>query len=115
MIILVIVSTANLFVLTDASTKCISLKNQECRVRKVVADNKYMAFPYKTEVNKCVGSCSNISNPHAKVCISDIVKNAIVKMFDLINLTNITIQIEFHESCKCLIKINKDSLIKNKE
>ena len=101
-----LVSTANLFVLTDASTKCISLKNQECRVRKVVADNKYMAFPYKIEVNKCVGSCNNISNLHAKVCIPDIAKNTTVKMFDLINLTNTTKQIKWHESCKCVCKIN---------
>ena len=47
-----------------------------------------MAFPYKIEIDRCVGSCNNISNPQSKVCISDIVKNATVKMFDLINLEN---------------------------
>ena len=65
-----------------------------------------MTFPYKIEVNKCVGSCNNISNPHAKVCIPDIVKNVTVKMFDLIYLENTTKQVEFHESCKCVCKIN---------
>ena len=61
-----LVSTANLFILTDTSTKCISLKNQECKVRKVIVDNKYMAFPYKINANKCVGSRNNITNPHSK-------------------------------------------------
>ena len=52
-IVLVLVSTTNLFVSTDTPKKCIPLKNQECKVRKVIVDNKYMAFPYKIEVNRC--------------------------------------------------------------
>ena len=91
---------------TPYSLKCISLKNQECNVRKVIVDNKYMAYPYKIEIDRCVGSCNNISNPHSKVCILDIVKNVCVKMFDLINLTNTARLIEFHESCKCVCRIN---------
>ena len=43
-LILVLTSTVN-------SLKCISLKNQECKVRKVIVDNKYMAFRYKISVN----------------------------------------------------------------
>ena len=53
-----------------------------------------MAFPYKIEVNKCVRSCNNISNPHAKVCVPDIVKNVTVKIFDLIYLENTTKQVK---------------------
>ena len=44
-LMLVLVSTAN-------SLKCISLKKQECKVRQVIVDNKYMVFPYKIEVSK---------------------------------------------------------------
>ena len=98
-LIIVLVSTAN-------SLKCISFKNQECKVRKVIVDNKYMAFPYRIEIDRCVGSYSNISNPHSKVCIPDIAKIVTVKMFDLMNLENTTKQAEFHESCKCVCKIN---------
>ena len=65
-----------------------------------------MAFPYKIEVNKCVRSCNNINNSHAKVCIPDIVKNVTVKMFGLIYLENTTKQVEFQESRKCVCKIN---------
>ena len=42
-VILVLVSTAN-------SLKCISLKNQECKVRKVIIDNDCMTLPYKIKV-----------------------------------------------------------------
>ena len=47
-----------------------------------------MVFPYKISVNKCVGSCNHINNPHSEVCIPDITKNVAVKMFDLMNLEN---------------------------
>ena len=98
-LILVLISTIN-------SLKCISLKNQECKVRQVIVDNKYMAFPFKIEIDRCVGSCNNISNSDSKMCIPDIVKNVTIKMFDLMNLENTTKQVEFHESCKCVCKIN---------
>ena len=97
--ILVLISTVN-------SLRCISLKNQDCKVRKVIVDNKYMAFPYKIEIDRCVGICNDINNPHSKVCIPDIVKNVTVKMFDLMNLENTTEQVKFHESSKCVCKIN---------
>ena len=38
---------------------CLFLKNQECRVRKVIADNDYMTFPYKIGIKRCFGSCNN--------------------------------------------------------
>ena len=80
-LILVLISTVN-------SLKCISLKNQECKVRKLIVDNKYMAYPYKIKVNRYVGSCNDINNPHSKVRYPDIIKNVTVKMFNLITLTN---------------------------
>ena len=39
-LILLLISTAN-------SLKSISLKNQECKERKVIIDNDYMTFPFK--------------------------------------------------------------------
>ena len=97
-LILVLISTVN-------SLKCISLKNQECKVRKVIVDNKYMTYPYKIKVNRCFGSSNDINNPHLKACIPDITKIFAVKMCDVMTLTNKTKQVEFHESCKCVCKI----------
>ena len=45
-LILVLISTVN-------SLKCISLKNQECKVRKEVINYEYMTYPYSIEVNRC--------------------------------------------------------------
>ena len=106
-LILVLVSAANLLVLSNASTKYMSLKNQECNLREEVVNNKYMALPYKIKGNKCSGSCNNITNPYSRMCIPDIVKNITVKMFDLMTLTNTTKLVELHKSCKYVCKLNQ--------
>ena len=67
-----LISTANCL-------KCISLKNQECKVRKVIIDNDYMTFLYKINVNRCVGSFNDKDNPYFKVCTPDIVKHISLK------------------------------------
>ena len=111
--ILVLISTVN-------SLKCISLKNQECKVREVIVKSENMTFPYDIKVNRCSGNCNNITNPYAKVCVPDIIKNVTVKMFDLITLTNKTKQVIFHDSCKCICRVdpivcnNKQRWNKNK-
>ena len=43
------------------SAKCISLKSQECKVRKVIVNSDYMTFPYKIKVDKCIGSCNDVN------------------------------------------------------
>ena len=112
-LILVLVSTAN-------SLKCKSLKEQEYEVREVVVKSEYMTFPYDIKVNRCSGNCNNITNPYAKVCVPDIIKNVTAKMFDLMPLTNKTKQAIFHESGKCICRLdpivfsNKQKWNKNK-
>ena len=77
------------------------LKNQERKVRKVIIDNDYMTFPHKIKVDKCVGSCNDVENPYFKVCLSDIVTNISVKVFDLTSEQNKFRNITFHDCCKC--------------
>ena len=43
---------------------CLLLKNQECKVRKVIVDNDYMTYPYKIGVDRCIGSCNDKDNPY---------------------------------------------------
>ena len=64
---------------------CLLLRNQECKVRKVIVDNDYMTFPCKIKVDKCIGSCNDVANPYFKLCLPDSVKNISVKSFDLIS------------------------------
>ena len=43
-----------------------------------------------TETSKCSGSCNNINDPYAKLCVPDFVKNLNVKVFNLMSTTNET-------------------------
>ena len=45
---------------------CVSLNNQECKVRPNIADinsNNPMFYPFIIKVNKCSGNCNNINDP----------------------------------------------------
>ena len=74
------------------SLECISMKNQECRVRPEIVDIntnnpiflKPLYFkPFSIKVNKCNGNCNNINDPYARICVTDVVKNLNVKVFNL--------------------------------
>ena len=47
-----------------------------------------MFFPFSIETSKCSGSCNNINYPYRKICVTDIVKNVNVKVFNLMSRTN---------------------------
>ena len=68
--------------------KCISLKNQECKGRPEIVDvssNGSIFYPFSIKTNKCSGNCNNISDPFAKICIPDTVKNLNRKVFNLMS------------------------------
>ena len=66
-----------------------------------------MTYPYKIKVDRCIGSCNNITNPYSKVCVPDIIKNVTVKVFDLIYQQNELRNVQFHRSCKCDCLLNE--------
>ena len=71
--------------------KFISMNNQECKVRLEVINihnNEPSFYPYSVKISKCSGSCNNISDPYAKLCVPHISKNMSVKVFNLISRTN---------------------------
>ena len=50
--------------------ECISLKNQECKVRPKIANinsNDSIFCPFSIKGNKCSGNCNNISDPYAEI------------------------------------------------
>ena len=76
---------------------CISMNNQECKVRPhIVNVNRDEAafFLFSIKTSKWSGSCNNINNPYAKLCVPDAVKNLNVKVFNLMSRTNKTRHIE---------------------
>ena len=55
-----------------SSLKCISINNQEHKVRPqtVNVNSKEPAFfPFSIKISKCSSSCNNISDPYAKLCV----------------------------------------------
>ena len=55
----------------------------------------------------------HINDPYAKMCVSDVVKNLNVKVFNLMSRTNETRHTEWHETCKC--KRRLDASVCNNE
>ena len=80
-------------VLKVKSFDCVSMINQKCMSRPKIIDvnaNEPIFYPYSININKCSGSCNNINDPFAKLCVPDITKNIDVKVFNLISRINET-------------------------
>ena len=68
------------------SVECVSVNNQECKIRRKVTDinnNETVFYPLSIKVNKCSGSWNNVNDPYAKLCVPDLFKNINVKVFNL--------------------------------
>ena len=73
------------------SLECISIINQECKVKPEIVDvnsNEPVFYPFSIRTSKCSGSCDDINDPYAKLCVPDVVENLNVKVFNLMSRTN---------------------------
>ena len=64
------------------------IENQECKVRlQFVNFNSDEPVFYRVIIitSKCSGSCNNINDPYAKMCVPDVIKNINVKMFNIMS------------------------------
>ena len=89
------------------SLSCISMNHQECKVRPEIINvnsNEPVFYPFSIKTSKCSGSCNNINDPYAKICVPDVVKDLNVKVFSLMSRTNETRHIKWHKTCKCKIR-----------
>ena len=90
--------------LSTTPLSCISMNNQACKVRTEninVNSDEHVFYPFSIKPSKCSGSCNNINDPCAKMCVSDVVKNLNVRVFNLIQLrTNKTKHIKWNEITK---------------
>ena len=96
---------------------CISMDNQECKVRPQIVNLNWdepVFFPFNIKTSKWSGSCNNINNPHAKLCVPDTIKNLNVTVFNLMSRTNETRHREWHETCKSKCRLNA-SVCNNKQ
>ena len=75
------------------------MNNQECKIRPEITNinsNEPLFYLYSVKISKFGGSCNNVNNPYAKLCVPDIFKNTNIKAFNLISRTNETRYIEWH-------------------
>ena len=69
------------------------MNNQACKIRPeiiIVNSNEPVFYPFSIKTSKCSGSCNTINDPYAKICVSDVVKDLNVKVFNLMSRTNKT-------------------------
>ena len=89
---------AFLLTLTSVSSlSCISVNNQECRVRLQIVNlnrDEPVFLPFSIKTSKWSDSCNNINDPYVILCVPDVVKNLNVKVFGLMSRTNETRHIE---------------------
>ena len=55
----------------------ISMNKQACKVRPEIINvngNEPVFYPFSIKTNKCGGSCNNINDPYAKICVPDVIK-----------------------------------------
>ena len=94
---------------STTSLSCISMNNQACKVRPEIINvnsNEPVFYPFSIKTSKCSGSCNNINDPYAKICVPDVVKDLNVKVFNLMLRTNETRHIKWLETCKCKCRLD---------
>ena len=98
-------------VLKVNTLECLSLINLECMPRPKILNvnegiGEALFYPYNVLVNKCSGSCDTLDNPMSKICVSKIIKNVNMKVYNFLMRLNETRNVLWHESCKCVCRLN---------
>ena len=99
------------------SLECISMNNQECRIKPEIINittNEPLFYPYSIKINRCKGSCNTINNPYAKICVPDQIQDTNVRVFNLMSRTNETRHIKWHKTCKSRCRLDA-SICNNKQ
>ena len=73
-----------------------------------------MFYLYSIKINICKGSCNTINDPYAKICVHDQIKDANIKVFNLMSRTNEARHIKWHKTCKCKCRLDA-SICNNKQ
>ena len=110
-----VLSCVNL--LSACSLCCISMNDQASKVRPEIVNvniNEPVLCHFSIKTSKCSGSCNNINDTYANMCVPDVVKNLNVKVFNLMSRISETRHIKWHETCKCKCRLDT-SVCNNKQ
>ena len=69
------------------------MNNQECKIRLQtvnVNSDEPVFYTFSIKTSRCSGSCSNINDTYAKLCVPEVVKKINVRVFNLMSKTNET-------------------------
>ena len=106
-------------IIKTKALECVSVVNQKCMPRPKILDvnegvGEALFYPYNVLVNKCSGSCKRLNNPMSKIYVPKIVKNVNMQVYNFLMRLNETLNVLWHESCKCVCKLNS-SVCNNKQ
>ena len=90
--------------------KCVSMSTQQCKVRPIMVNfnsNEPLFYPYSVYVNKCSGSCNEINNLYAKLCVPDVVKDINIIAFNLLPKTNMLLKTQILKYLICCQRLMK--------
>ena len=98
-------------VLKVRALECVLVVNQKYMPRPKILDvnegvGKALFYPYNVQVNKWSGSCNTLDNPIEKLCVPNVIKRLNMKVYNFLTMLNETRNVLWHESCKCVCKLN---------
>ena len=98
-------------ILKVGALECLSVVNQKCMPRPEILEinecvGEALFYPYNLLVNKCSGSCNTLENPWAKICVPNVIKGVNMQVYNFLMRLNETRNVLWHESCKCVCKLN---------
>ena len=98
-------------VLKVNALECLSVINRKCMPIPKITDvnegvGEALFYPYNVLVNKCSGSCNTLEDPMARLCVPNVIKNVNMKIYNFLMRLNETRNALWHESCKCVCKLN---------
>ena len=103
--------TISLFsIIKTRALERVSVINRKCMPRPKILDvnegvGEALFYPYNVLVNKCSGSCDTINNP-MELCVPGIIKGINMQVYNFLMRLNETRSVLWHESCKCVCKLN---------
>ena len=94
---------------STTSLNCISMKNQECKVRPEIINfnsNEPVFYPFSIKTSKCSSSSNNINDSYTKICVPNVIKDLNFKVFNLMSRTKEARYMKWHETCECKCRLD---------
>ena len=104
-----IICLFNLF--KTKALECLFVISQKCMPRPKILDvnegvGEALFYPYNVLVNKCSRSCDTFEDLMAKLYVPNVIKKINMKVYNFLMRLNETRNVLWHESCKCICRLD---------